>query len=77
MREERVSGTLTYTGTSVEIAECLMEHADSGAASPDAAAALEMRRAAMEVKNGERTEFRDMAHFRVAHATDSAKAEVS
>lgn len=76
MREERIDGVLTYTGTSTEIAECLTTHAASREASMDVSAAFNMRKAAEEIENGSRTEFQNTARYRVADAPDSEKARV-
>jgi hypothetical protein len=56
MQEQRIEGTLTYTGTSAEISTCLKAHADSREVSMDAPSAFELRKAADEVEKGARTE---------------------
>lgn len=78
MQEERVEGTLTYTGTGEEITACLREHADRREASMDAPGAYAMRTAAVEIERGERGEFRSKAQvYRVDAAADSAEAGVA
>jgi hypothetical protein len=79
MKPERIDGTLTYIGTSEEIAACPREHADGREASMDAPGAYAMRMAAEQIESGECTEFRSktQALYRVVEASSSDKAGVT
>jgi hypothetical protein len=79
MQEERIKGTLTYTGTGEEISACLREHADRRQASMDAPGAYAMRTAAEEIARGVRIEFRSktQALYRVTAAADGAETGVA
>lgn len=76
MQEERIEGTLTYTGTAAEIGECLRKHADGRDASMDPRGASAMRAAAEEIEGGRLAEFRSKtgAHYRVEKPFDGDEA---
>jgi len=65
MREERVDGILTYTGTREEIAKLLRKHADDRDASADYFAAAEMRQAAGDIERGLRNDYVKAAAYRL------------
>ncbi|MBS2548354.1 hypothetical protein KGQ19_15925 [Catenulispora sp. NL8] len=74
MREERIAGTLTYTGTAEEIVALLRGHADLRDGSADFFSAADMRRGADEIEKSLCLEYKLSAVYRVEDA-DSAQAE--
>lgn len=74
MKEERIDGDLTYTGTAEEIVALLREHADLRDGSADFFGSAAMRRGADEIERGLTSVFKHSAVYRV-DSVDSGQDE--
>ncbi|OLE22066.1 MAG: hypothetical protein AUG49_20330 [Catenulispora sp. 13_1_20CM_3_70_7] len=66
VRQERIDGTLTYTGSASEITEVMREHADARESSFDPIQARALRLAADEFEGGIRQVYQGTSHYRLA-----------